>query len=90
MSEQTPEQPSTAPNPALQRQRASQLAQALRTELQKALIGQGAVIDDVLTALLAGGHVLVEGVPGSARPCWYAPWRAASTAASRASSSPPT
>lgn len=64
MSEQTPEQPSTAPNPALQRQRASQLAQALRTELQKALIGQGAVIDDVLTALLAGGHVLVEGVPG--------------------------
>ncbi|VFT63219.1 membrane protein [Pseudomonas aeruginosa] len=64
MSEQTPEQPSTAPNPALQRQRASQLAQALRSELQKALIGQGAVIDDVLTALLAGGHVLVEGVPG--------------------------
>ncbi|WCY01810.1 MoxR family ATPase [Pseudomonas aeruginosa] len=64
MSEQTPEQPSTAPNPALQRQRASQLAQALRSELQKALIGQGAVIDDALTALLAGGHVLVEGVPG--------------------------
>lgn len=64
MSEQTPEQPSTTPNPALQRQRASQLAQALRSELQKALIGQGAVIDDVLTALLAGGHVLVEGVPG--------------------------
>ncbi|PBD25676.1 AAA family ATPase [Pseudomonas aeruginosa] len=40
------------------------MAQALRSELQKALIGQGAVIDDVLTALLAGGHVLVEGVPG--------------------------
>lgn len=54
-----------APNPAaVQRQRASQLAQALRQELQKALIGQGAVIDDVLTALLAGGHVLLEGVPG--------------------------
>ncbi|WP_240465151.1 hypothetical protein, partial [Pseudomonas aeruginosa] len=33
MSEQTPEQPSTTPNPALQRQRASQLAQALRSEL---------------------------------------------------------
>ncbi len=75
MSEYTPEQPSTlaiasptpaaAPaNPAVQRQRASQLAQALRLELQKALIGQSAVIDDVLTALIAGGHVLVEGVPG--------------------------
>ena len=54
-----------APNAAnTQRQRASQLAQALRGELQKALIGQNAVIDDVLCALIAGGHVLVEGVPG--------------------------
>jgi MoxR-like ATPase len=68
MSEQIPEQPDTAPkapaNPASQRQRASQLAQSLRQELQKALIGQSAVVDDVLTALIAGGHVLVEGVPG--------------------------
>ena len=50
--------------PLSQRQRASQLAQALRQELQKAVVGQTAVIDDVLTALIAGGHVLVEGVPG--------------------------
>lgn len=74
MSEQTPDPISTsaapdacpaAPaNPAAQRQRASQLAQALRLELQKALIGQTAVIDDLITALIAGGHVLVEGVPG--------------------------
>ncbi|AYC34113.1 MoxR family ATPase [Pseudomonas cavernae] len=74
MSEHTPEYPSSdtigsvpaspASNPAVQRQRASQLAQALRQELQKAVIGQTAVIDDLLTALLAGGHVLVEGVPG--------------------------
>ena len=28
------------------------------------MIGQSAVIDDLLTALIAGGHVLVEGVPG--------------------------
>ncbi|WP_044871883.1 MoxR family ATPase [Pseudomonas sp. LFM046] len=53
-----------APSAATQRLRASQLAQALRLELQKAVVGQTAVIDDVLTALLAGGHVLVEGVPG--------------------------
>ena len=60
------ETPAAAPsNPQVQqRQRASQLAQALRAELRKAVIGQSAVIDDVLTALLAGGHVLVEGVPG--------------------------
>ncbi|WP_061237634.1 MoxR family ATPase [Ectopseudomonas composti] len=58
--------PAAAPsNPQMQqRQRASQLAQALRAELRKAVIGQSAVIDDVLTALIAGGHVLVEGVPG--------------------------
>ncbi len=48
----------------VQRQRATQLAQALRQELQRAVLGQDAVIDDLLTALLAGGHVLVEGVPG--------------------------
>lgn len=73
MSEQTPETPRSEPapvpapapaNPNLQRQRASQLAAALRQELQKALIGQNTVIEDVLTALIAGGHVLVEGVPG--------------------------
>ena len=44
--------------------RASQQAQALRVELRKAVIGQDQVIDDVLTALIAGGHVLLEGVPG--------------------------
>lgn len=47
-----------------QRQRASQLAQALRQELHKAVIGQEDVVDGVVTALIAGGHVLVEGVPG--------------------------
>ena len=45
-------------------QQASQQAQALRVELRKAVIGQDLVIDDVLTALIAGGHVLLEGVPG--------------------------
>ena len=45
-------------------QRASQQAQSLRAELRKAVIGQDQVIDDVLTALIAGGHVLLEGVPG--------------------------
>ncbi len=61
----TPVAPAAAPSASSsQRQRASQLAQALRQELQKAVVGQTAVIDDVLTALIAAGHVLVEGVPG--------------------------
>ncbi|HAN51504.1 MAG TPA: AAA family ATPase, partial [Pseudomonas sp.] len=66
MSEQIPDSSSPAPttSPISQRARAAQLAQALRDELHKAVIGQDEVIDDVLTALIAGGHVLIEGVPG--------------------------
>jgi MoxR-like ATPase len=37
---------------------------AIRAQVAKALIGQHAIIDQVLIALLAGGHVLIEGVPG--------------------------
>lgn len=66
------EQPATPRNEAQDsastqadaRKRASRLLAALRLELQKALIGQPAVIDDVLTALISGGHILLEGVPG--------------------------
>lgn len=36
----------------------------LRSELGKVLIGQEAVVDQLLCAMLAGGHVLIEGVPG--------------------------
>ncbi|OSO74839.1 AAA family ATPase, partial [Stutzerimonas stutzeri] len=66
MSEQIPDSSSPAPtaSPISQRARAAQLAQALRDELHKAVIGQDEIIDGVLTALIAGGHVLIEGVPG--------------------------
>jgi MoxR-like ATPase len=37
---------------------------ALRTHINSRLIGQSQVVDQVLIALLAGGHVLIEGVPG--------------------------
>jgi MoxR-like ATPase len=43
---------------------AAQLAAAVRVELAKALVGQKDVVEAVLVALLAGGHVLIEGVPG--------------------------
>ena len=39
----------------------------LRTELGRRIIGQDAVIDEVLMALLAGGHALLVGVPGLAK-----------------------
>ncbi len=38
--------------------------QQLRQEIGKAIVGHADVIDGVLTALLVGGHVLLEGVPG--------------------------
>ncbi len=40
---------------------------ALKGAIEKTIVGQGAVVDDVVTALVAGGHVLLEGVPGVAK-----------------------
>ena len=43
---------------------ASELAQRIKTEISKAVIGQQQVVHETLIALLAGGNVLIEGVPG--------------------------
>jgi MoxR-like ATPase len=42
-------------------------SQKLRTEIGQAVIGQDAVIERMLVALLANGHVLLEGMPGLAK-----------------------
>ncbi len=42
-------------------------SQKLRDEIGKAVIGQDAVIERLLVALLANGHVLLEGMPGLAK-----------------------
>ena len=47
-----------------QTQKAAALLHAIRDELGKAVIGQPAVLDEVLIGLVAGAHVLLEGVPG--------------------------
>ncbi len=39
----------------------------VREEIGKVIVGQEAMIDLLLTALLADGHVLIEGVPGVAK-----------------------
>jgi MoxR-like ATPase len=39
----------------------------LRTEINKQIIGQSAMIDRLLIGLLAQGHILLEGVPGLAK-----------------------
>ncbi|UCF32382.1 MAG: AAA family ATPase [Phycisphaerales bacterium] len=38
--------------------------QGVRAQIAKAIVGHDEVIDNVLTALFVGGHVLIEGVPG--------------------------
>src|SRR3954463_5163237 len=37
---------------------------ALRQEIGKVIVGHDAIVDGTLIAMLAGGHVLLEGVPG--------------------------
>ena len=39
----------------------------IKTELAKYLVGQTQLVDQLLIALLANGHVLIEGVPGVAK-----------------------
>ena len=38
-----------------------------RTEIRKILVGQDEMVDLLLAALLANGHILIEGVPGIAK-----------------------
>jgi len=43
------------------------LAGAIRAEVGKAVVGQAETVDGLLVALLAQGHVLLEGPPGTAK-----------------------
>ena len=43
------------------------LVARIRTEVGRAVMGQAATVDLVITALLAGGHILLEGPPGTAK-----------------------
>jgi MoxR-like ATPase len=43
------------------------LAAAIRGEIAKAVVGQAETVDNLLVALLARGHILLEGPPGTAK-----------------------
>jgi len=43
---------------------AGEIAAQLLREIRKVVIGQEAVVDQVLVGLIAAGHVLIEGLPG--------------------------
>ncbi len=53
----------TTENPP-QAERAADLVGQLRAMIGEAMVGQETVVEQVLIALLASGHVLIEGVPG--------------------------
>ncbi len=45
-------------------QQQNEMIQKIRAEIGKVIIGQEQVVEQVLIAMLAGGHALLEGVPG--------------------------
>ena len=45
----------------------NQIVQLLKQEISKVIVGQNQMIDRLLIALLANGHILLEGVPGLAK-----------------------
>ena len=44
-----------------------QILQDIKKEISKVIIGHEHLIDSMLIALITGGHLLVEGVPGIAK-----------------------
>jgi len=65
-------------------------SQKLRDEISKAVIGQDAVVERMLVALLANGHVLLEGMPGLAKTLLSSRSARPSVSSSNGSSSRPT
>lgn len=48
-------------------ERAADVTAQMRTEVEKRIVGQREVVDEMLVALLANGHALLVGVPGLAK-----------------------
>ncbi len=57
-------EPRTAADLALQLTEFAERCKGLRSEIGKVIVGQEDVVDGVIIGLLAGGHVLLEGIPG--------------------------
>jgi len=53
-----------AEEPRIDPDKVTELAQALEQELARLIVGQKELVRDTVIALIAGGHMLLEGVPG--------------------------
>ena len=51
----------------MQTEQAAELAEAIREEIRKAVVGQDMALDLLLVSLLCNGHALIEGPPGTAK-----------------------
>ena len=68
MTDPTSEVPhGTGPAPAADAERARTALSAVREEVAKAVVGQEQAVSGLVVALLARGHILLEGVPGTAK-----------------------
>ena len=56
-----------APIPAFAPSSVRDLAGRITQEMHKTLVGQNELVEMLIVAVLAGGHVLLEGVPGTAK-----------------------
>ena len=67
MTEIDPRQPPGSEDPAELREEARDALQDALHEVKRVIVGQDAMLERLLVSLLAGGHVLLEGVPGLAK-----------------------
>ncbi|MBD5131228.1 MAG: MoxR family ATPase [Clostridiales bacterium] len=63
-AEPTPQAEQTAPAAKAQVENFSRLVELIKQELKKDLVGQEEIVNNVIVAIIAGGNVLLEGVPG--------------------------
>ena len=64
---ETPAFPEAPPVESVVESETVDLLAEVRREVEKVIVGQPVLLDRILLALLAGGHILIEGVPGLAK-----------------------
>lgn len=67
MEDHTENQPDLQFTPRVDLKNLQHSVEKIRQEIQKVIVGQQEITDQIIVALLCGGHILLEGVPGVAK-----------------------
>ena len=67
MEDHTENQPDLQFTPRVDLKNLQHSVGKIRQEIQKVIVGQQEITDQIIVALLCGGHILLEGVPGVAK-----------------------